>query len=26
LMRSYLAANQKGTGKMDIDWVRVYTK
>jgi hypothetical protein len=26
LMRSYLAANQKGTGKMNIDWVRVYTK
>ena len=26
LMRSYLAENQKGAGKMDIDWVRVYTK
>ena len=26
LMRSYLAENQKGTGNMDIDWVRVYTK
>ena len=24
LMRSYLAENQKGTGKMDIDWVRIY--
>ena len=24
LMRSYLADNQKGTGKIDIDWVRIY--
>ena len=26
LMRSYLPENVKATGKMDIDWVRVYTK
>ena len=26
LMRSYLPENVKATGKMDIDWVRIYTK
>ena len=26
LMRSYLPENVKGTGKMDIDWVRIYAK
>ena len=26
LMRSYLPENVKATGKMDVDWVRVYTK
>ena len=26
LMRSYLPENVKATGKMDIDWIRIYTK
>ena len=26
LMRSYLPENVKATGKMDIDWLRIYTK
>ena len=26
LVRSYLPENQAGTGKIDIDWVRIYTK
>lgn len=26
LMRSYLPGNVKGTGKMEIDWIRIYTK
>ena len=26
LLRSYLPENVKGTGKMDIDWVRIYAK
>ena len=25
LVRSYLPTGQKGTGKMEIDWIRVYT-
>lgn len=25
LMRSYLPGNVKGTGKMEIDWIRIYT-
>ena len=25
LLRSYLPEGQKGTGKMEIDWIRVYT-
>lgn len=25
LMRSYLPENVKGTGKMEIDWIRIYT-
>ena len=25
LMRSYLPENMKGTGKMEIDWIRIYT-
>ena len=25
LMRSYLSENVKGTGKMEIDWMRIYT-
>ena len=26
LLRSYLPENVKGTGKMEIDWIRIYTK
>ena len=26
LVRSYLPENQAGTGKIDIDWVRIYSK
>ena len=25
LVRSYLPENQKGTGKLEIDWIRIYT-
>ena len=25
LMRSYLPENMRGTGKLAIDWIRIYT-